>query len=148
MADRQHPARAFDTEMTGRAAVWKSIEVFAHAWARPLTPADGIPSPEVRKAEQRLGLRLPAALSEAYALFGRRRDLTAVQNSLLTPDELLLDPSGELLVFRSENQGGAGWGIPLEQPAHDDSPVSLFSDRLPDALPGPRVVGMRRPGAE
>ncbi|MEU4203722.1 hypothetical protein AB0F64_27775 [Streptomyces sp. NPDC026294] len=91
MADRQNPDRAFDTAMTGRAAVWKSIEAFAHAWTRPLTLADGIPSPEVRKAEERLGLRLPAALSEA-----------------------------------------CGWGVPLEQVAHDDPPVSLFSDRLPD----------------
>ncbi|WP_157851482.1 SMI1/KNR4 family protein [Streptomyces monomycini] len=113
--------------------MWKSIEAFARAWARPLTPADGIPPGEVRKAEQRLGLRLPAALYETYALFGRRQDLTAVQNPLLLPDELLLDPSGELLVFRSENQGCAGWGIPLEKLAHDDPPVSLFSDCLPDA---------------
>ncbi|MEU3539294.1 hypothetical protein [Streptomyces paromomycinus] len=55
-----------------------------------------------------------------------------MHNPLLTPDELLLDPSGELLVFRSENQGCAGWGIPLETLGHDDPPVGLFSDHLPD----------------
>lgn len=131
MADRQAPAQAFGT-VIGRSAVWKNIEAFANAWARPLTPGDGIPPDEVRNAEQRLGLRLPTALYEAYALFGRRADLTAMHNPLLTPDELLLDPSGELLVFRSENQGCAGWGIPLETLAHDDPPVGLFSDHLPD----------------
>ncbi|WP_327306050.1 SMI1/KNR4 family protein [Streptomyces sp. NBC_01298] len=72
------------------------------------------------------------ALHEAYALFGRRRDLVAQHNPLLPPDELLLDPSGQLLVFRSENQGCAGWGVPLDQLSADDPPVVFFSDYLPD----------------
>ncbi|CAM5522696.1 MULTISPECIES: hypothetical protein [Streptomyces] len=45
---------------------------------------------------------------------------------------MLLDPSGELLVFRSENQGCAGWGIPLDHLGNDDPPVGLLSDHLPD----------------
>jgi hypothetical protein len=64
-------------------------------------------------------------------LFGRRRDLVAQHNPLLEPDELLLDPSGELLVFRSENQGCAGWGVSLTDLSREDPPVVLFSDRLP-----------------
>ncbi|KOU22743.1 hypothetical protein ADK52_20220 [Streptomyces sp. WM6372] len=65
------------------------------------------------------------------ALFGRRRDLVAQQNPLLEPDELLLDPSGELLVFRSENQGRARWGVALADLSREDPPVALFADRSP-----------------
>ncbi|MEU9197909.1 hypothetical protein [Streptomyces hundungensis] len=50
---------------------------------------------------------------------------------MLEPDELLLDPSGELLVFRSENQGCAGWGVALADLSREDPPVALFGDRLP-----------------
>lgn len=64
-------------------------------------------------------------------MFGRRRDLVAQRNPLLEPDELLLDPSGELLVFRSENQGCAGWGVALADLCREDPPVALFGDRLP-----------------
>lgn len=66
-------------------------------------------------------------------MFGRRRDLVAQQNPLLEPDELLFDPSGELLVFRSENQGCAGWGVALADLSSEDPPVALFADRLPDS---------------
>ncbi len=132
MAERLDLAGAFGTEVTRRAAVWQFIETFAKTWATPLSPADGIPPSAVQHAENRLGCRLPPALREAYALFGRRTDLIAVHNPLLPPDELLLDPSGELLVFRSENQGCAGWGVPLDRLGDDDPPVGLFSDHLPD----------------
>ncbi|MET9736464.1 hypothetical protein ABZZ79_39400 [Streptomyces sp. NPDC006458] len=45
----------------------------------------------------------------------------------------MLDPSGELLVFRSENQGCAGWGVSLADLSREDPPVALFSDRLPNS---------------
>ncbi|WP_158812928.1 hypothetical protein [Streptomyces rimosus] len=111
MAERRERldlARAFGAAATEREAVWKFVEAFAGSWSAPLSPADGIPPSEVRRAEERLGHSLPAALREAYGLFGRRADLVAVHSPLLAPEELLPDPSGELLVFRSENQGCAG----------------------------------------
>jgi hypothetical protein len=46
-------------------------------------------------------------------LFGRRLDLTHNQDRLLSPGQLRVDDSGEVLVFRMENQGLASWGVPL-----------------------------------
>ncbi|MFD9908709.1 SMI1/KNR4 family protein [Streptomyces sp. NPDC059063] len=131
MADRFDVAEALAGGCPTRAGAWAFIQGFAAAWSTPLSPADGFSSADVQRAEDYLGLRLPAALKEAYVLFGRRRDLVAQQNPLLKPDELLLDPSGELLVFRSENQGCAGWGVALSDLSGEDPPVALFGDRLP-----------------
>lgn len=131
MADRFDVAEALAGGCPARADAWAFIRDFAAAWSTPLSPTDGFSSADVQRAEDRLGLRLPAALREAYALFGRRRDLVAQQNPMLEPDELLLDPSGDLLVFRSENQGCAGWGVALADLSREDPPVALFGDRLP-----------------
>ncbi|MFF4105403.1 SMI1/KNR4 family protein [Streptomyces sp. NPDC001903] len=130
MADRFDVAEALAGGFPARADAWAFVRGFAAAWSTPVSPADGFTSAEVQRAEDRLGIRLPVALREAYALFGRRRDLVAQQNPLLEPDELLFDPSGELLVFRSENQGCAGWGVALADLSREDPPVALFADRL------------------
>ncbi|WP_327281060.1 MULTISPECIES: SMI1/KNR4 family protein [unclassified Streptomyces] len=133
MADRFDVAEALAGGCPVRADAWAFVQGFAAAWSTPLSPTDGFISADVQRAEDRLGIRLPVALREAYALFGRRRDLVAQQNPLLEPDELLFDPSGELLVFRSENQGCAGWGVALADLSSEDPPVALFADRLPDS---------------
>ncbi|WP_244409627.1 SMI1/KNR4 family protein [Streptomyces albofaciens] len=131
MADRFDVAETLIGGCPTRADAWAFVQAFAAAWSTPLMPTDGFTSADVQRAEERLGFRLPVALREAYGLFGRRRDLVARQNPLLEPDELLLDPSGELLVFRSENQGCAGWGVALADLSREDPPVALFGDRLP-----------------
>ncbi|MEU3182265.1 SMI1/KNR4 family protein [Streptomyces albidoflavus] len=133
MADLFDVAGALAGGCRERVDAWAFVSGFAASWSTPLSPADGFTLDEVQKAEDRLGVHLPAALREAYMLFGRRRDLVAQQNPLLDPEELLLDPSGELLVFRSENQGCAGWGIALADCSREDPPVALFSDRLPNS---------------
>ncbi|MEV8530139.1 SMI1/KNR4 family protein [Streptomyces sp. NPDC052000] len=132
MADRFDVAQALAGASGDRAQVWEFAMEFAASWATPLSPSDGFVPTEVRRAEQRLGRWFPVALHEAYALFGRRNDLVAQHNPVLPPDELLFDPSGQLLVFRSENQGCAGWCVPLAQLSADDPPVVFFSDYLPD----------------
>ncbi|MFJ9344751.1 SMI1/KNR4 family protein [Streptomyces sp. NPDC101733] len=132
MDDRFDVARALTAGYSSRVGAWDFVSEFAASWASPLTLADGFSSAEVQQAEERLGLPLPVALQEAYGLFGRRSDLVARQDPLLEPHELLLDPSGQLLVFRSENQGGAGWGVRLTDLSHEDPPVALFSDHLPE----------------
>jgi hypothetical protein len=131
MADRFDVAQALVGGVVDRADAWAFIREFSAAWAVPLSSADGFSPEELQSTEERLGHRLPAALHEAYALFGRRRDLVAQHNPWLDPCELLLDPSRQLLVFRSENQGCAGWGVLLAELSHDDPPVVLFSDGLP-----------------
>jgi hypothetical protein len=69
-------------------------------------------------------------MREAYALFGRRRDLTSLQDRLLDPHELRLDESGEVLVFREENQGVTSWGVPTARLAEPDPPVVFWLDAL------------------
>ncbi|MEV5749594.1 hypothetical protein AB0L00_17395 [Actinoallomurus sp. NPDC052308] len=110
---------AFDVraELAGvedRAGAWRFIQGFAAAWATPLTDADGWDDAALDAVEARLGITLPAAVREAYALFGRRMDLTANQDELLEPKQLHVIDG--LLVFRDENQGAACWGVRLDGP--------------------------------
>ncbi|MGK5558368.1 hypothetical protein ACSNOI_42885 [Actinomadura kijaniata] len=99
---------------------------FAAEWATPLTEGDGFPAEELDAAEARLGVRLPGALREAYRLFGRRADLTSNHDTLLAPSDLyVLDGA---LVFRSENQGAANWGVPLADAGLADPPAFVRAD--------------------
>jgi hypothetical protein len=107
----------------GRAGVWQFIRDFAGLWRSPLTDGDGYGEAEINAAQERLGVRFPAAVRQAYGLFGRRRDLTSNQDRLLRPEELRLAGSGQVLVFREENQGCARWGVPLHLPGNPDPPV-------------------------
>ncbi|MFI9161784.1 SMI1/KNR4 family protein [Kitasatospora aureofaciens] len=110
----------------GRGDAWALVRGFAAYWGEPLTPEDGFTEADLDAAEQRLGLRLPVALREAYRLFGRRADLTSSQDVLLTPDELhLLDGA---LVYRAENQGCAHWGVLLDDLAQEDPPTVARPD--------------------
>lgn len=111
-----------------RAAVWRFVRHFAAAWVEPLAAADGCGEDELAAAEARLGVRLPDALREAYALLGRRPDLTSHQDVLLTVDELYVDDHGEAVVFRHENQGCAWWGVLLADLDQPDPPVYVRAD--------------------
>ena len=93
-----------------RQGTWRFIRRYAESWLTPLSDDDGWPEAGLHAAEQRLGLQLPPAIREAYGLFGRRQDLTSVQDRLLGPDQLAVDTTGEVLVHRVENQSVAVWG--------------------------------------
>ncbi|MEH0937692.1 SMI1/KNR4 family protein [Micromonospora psammae] len=125
MTDRFDVGKAMLSGIGGRAEAWCFIRAFAAEWTRPLRDGDGVDDEELRDAEQALGFELPAALREAYLLFGRRDDLTRNQDRLLPPRVLEVDESGEVLVFRDENQGVASWGIPLAHIAELDPPVVM-----------------------
>ncbi|MFI9365764.1 SMI1/KNR4 family protein [Kitasatospora sp. NPDC053057] len=123
--DFDMPAAMAET-LRGREGAWALVRGFAAHWGEPLTPQDGFTDAELDAAEQRLGLRLPTALREAYRLFGRRADLTSSQDVLLTPDELyVLDGA---LVYRAENQGSAHWGVLLDDLAQADPPTVARPD--------------------
>jgi hypothetical protein len=60
---------------------WDFVRWFADAWmGRPVKPEDGRTANELAAVEDDLGFELPAALSEGYALFGRRDDLPRQQD--------------------------------------------------------------------
>ncbi|MCS7481687.1 SMI1/KNR4 family protein [Umezawaea endophytica] len=124
-----------------RAAAWMFIRDFAAEWVAPLTADDGCDDAELDAAEARLGVRLPAALREAYRLFGRREDLTRNQDRLLPPDGLVVEKG--LLVFREENQWVAHWGVPVEDLDRDDPRVVMTMD-LADPNADPRVAWFDR----
>ena len=88
-------------------------------------PRDGVSRDAWRAAEDRAGVELPAALREAYLLFGRRPDLTCRQDRLVPPHQPGLDESGRVVVFRVENQGCAEWGVAAADLASADPPVYL-----------------------
>ncbi|MFI1169954.1 SMI1/KNR4 family protein [Streptomyces melanogenes] len=126
--------REFDMVQTlsagvaGRAGAWEFIRGFAAHWATALDVEDGWGEADLVAAEERLGVRLPLALREAYRLFGRRPDLTSNHDVLLDPAQLSVDPAREALVFRHENQGAASWGILLADLAQDDPAVFIRAD--------------------
>ena len=113
-----------------RQRAWDFIAEFAAAWTRPLAPGDGYGDDVLWAAGERLGVRLPATLREAYLLFGRREDLTARQDPLLPPDRLRMDRADPVIVFRRENQCCAEWGVAMTDLwSPEDPPV--YMRRLP-----------------
>ncbi|MFD0903497.1 hypothetical protein [Actinomadura sediminis] len=126
---RDLPAALHDRE-----AAWTYVRGFAAHWGVPLGPGDGTPGPDLDAAEDALGVRLPAALREAYALFGRRPDLHANLHGLLAPEDFYLHAGG--VVFREENQGVATWGVLVADlagggTAAADPPVRMSIDDGP-----------------
>ncbi|PZG57027.1 hypothetical protein C1I98_00595 [Spongiactinospora gelatinilytica] len=113
----------FPAAMADRAGAWDFIRGFAATWRSPLTEDDGWPEADLDAAEARLGLRLPAALREAYLLFGRRTDLTSLQDVLFGPAHLAVED--QALMFRAENQSAAFWGIPITELDRPDPPVVI-----------------------
>ncbi|MBS2547677.1 hypothetical protein KGQ19_12420 [Catenulispora sp. NL8] len=113
-----------------RHQTWDFVRSFAAAYSEPLRPGDGVEAARLDAVEARLGLVLPAALREAYLLFGARDDLTRWQDRLLPPDELHVDDAREALVFRRENQGCTSWGVRLWDLGRDrDDPPTVVQDR-------------------
>jgi len=125
MSDAFDLGQEVAASLGSRQGAWRFVRRFAQSWLTPLTIDDGWTSADLQAAERRLGLRLPPAIREAYGLFGRRQDLTSVQDRLLGPDELEVDLTGEVLIHRVENQSVAVWGVPLAAMAQPDPPVVL-----------------------
>jgi len=123
-----------------RRLAWAFLQTLTAAYARPLTEGDGVDAADLRVAEDRLGVPLPATLREAYLLFGRRRDLTATQDWLVSPRELRV--ADGVLIVRRENQSCASWGVPVDAVGQADPAVVMnagngwvpYADRLSLAL--------------
>ncbi|MFD6953388.1 hypothetical protein A6A08_26050 [Nocardiopsis sp. TSRI0078] len=120
--------------LKSRDGAWDFIRAYATHWVDGLDGSDGWGEADLDAAEDRLGLRLPAALREAYRLFARRTDLTSNHDRLLAPAELHVDTAGEALVFRHENQGAASWGILLRTLQEEDPAVLVRPDLADESV--------------
>ncbi|MFE3600886.1 SMI1/KNR4 family protein [Streptomyces sp. NPDC057682] len=121
-------AEALESGVSDRSQAWEFIRAFAADWYTPLTAGDGVAEIDLQQVEARLGLPLPTALREAYLLMGRRPDLFAYQDPMLPPPGLFVHQDlGGVLVFRSENQGCAFWGVRLSDLKECDPPVVVQS---------------------
>ncbi|MEN3538007.1 hypothetical protein AAH991_23030 [Microbispora sp. ZYX-F-249] len=109
-------------------SAWTFIRRFAEAWMTPLRDGDGYTAEELNAGEQRLGLKLPAALREAYMLFGKRADLCGTLHFLQPPDELRVDEDSGLLLYQHENQGVWERYIRVADLDMDDPPTVQSSD--------------------
>jgi hypothetical protein len=120
---------------------WQFIARFAAACGRPLVSGDGCDEAELLEAEDRLGLTLPTTMRHLYQLIGRREDLTSAQDRLLRPDQLRVDESGQVLVFRLENQAVARWGVDIATIEQADPPVVYQSFAVAATLPWQPFLG-------
>jgi len=116
-------AQDFATRLSACEDRWSLLKDFITEWHGPLKRGDGYPASELNAAEKRLGLKLPAALREWYGLAGRREDVFAMQNLLVSPEELEVEEG--LLEFYYENQGVVTWGIKPDDLHLPDPPVYL-----------------------
>jgi hypothetical protein len=91
--------------------------------------APGFTDEQMAATEARLGVSLPAALTDYFAVAGGSRDLMDVNYRMLPLDKLRVD--GDHLIFCEENQGLEDFGILLEEL------------RKPTEWPNPSV-GVRR----
>lgn len=114
-------------ELNNRNDAWRFIHDFAAEWATPITDEDGSTQAQLDDAEARLGVRLPAAVREAYQLLGLRKDLTSVNGTLWAPDDLEYDQENEVLIFRAAHQNVAFFGASLADQADDDPPVLYYA---------------------
>lgn len=126
MSDGFDIKRELVAGLSGRVGAWRFVRGFVGEWHEPLGAADGWSSGVLDAAGERLGVPLPAALREAYQLFGRRDDLTSNHDSFLNPGELYLNNGA--LVFREENQACASWGILGADLGQSDPAVYVRAD--------------------
>jgi hypothetical protein len=84
-------------------------------------PGDGYDEEAIASAEARCRVQLPAILRAFYATWGRRRDLTQMNEHLLAPDEWVVHSNA--LLFCVENQSCAYWALPLESLVEAVPPV-------------------------
>ncbi|WP_433227848.1 hypothetical protein [Actinomadura formosensis] len=112
-----------------RHRAWTFIQEFARAWSTPLRDGDGYDGGELDAAEERLGFPFPAALREAYTLFGKRADLCATMHRLEPPGGLYVYEDTGLVMYHAENQGAWERYIRPADLHMDDPPTAHSCDR-------------------
>ena len=104
------------------ASFGESCRVLFATFGYPLTEGDSLPPRVLAEAEERLGVRVPAALREYYLIAGRERRFNTCHNRLLPPSDWRIDKKRP--IFMEENQSVAWWGVSVRSPGSADPPVS------------------------
>jgi hypothetical protein len=104
-----------------RVARWQLLEGLILEWHGKGERESGYSSEEIDAGERRLGMKLPVALREWYALTGRRKDIWNQQDRFLPPEDL--EVIGGVLELFVENQGVTSWGVRESDLRFDDPPV-------------------------
>lgn len=123
-------ATDFAQRLANRQDRWSLFKDFVAEWYAPLRDGDGYSAEELDAAERRLGVALPVALREWYMLAGRREDITARQNFLVSTEDLAVEKDSGLLEFLSENQQVVMWGLRPADLVLADPPVWLDASGL------------------
>lgn len=79
---------------------------------------DGISVAALKKAERRLGVKLPVAVRDYYLMAGRLDQLNRAHNLLFTPDDLRVEE--DHLWFMEENQAVVHWALPVKRLSGND----------------------------
>jgi hypothetical protein len=108
---------------------WSEQSPHIRTLFRPWQNGNGYTEDDIAAAEVRCGMRLPVTLQSFYGTWGRRRDLTQMNEYLLGPDAWAVHSNA--LIFCAENQGCAYWALPLEMLEEADPPVVVADDELP-----------------
>lgn len=113
------------SELTGASAErWSATLNLINLFWLPLRAQDRILEERIAAAEERLGVRLPAALREWYLLAGGRNDFMGNQDSLNPPEEIKpSEDAPDVITFATENQFCCEWGIRREDLGREDPPV-------------------------
>jgi uncharacterized protein (TIGR02996 family) len=112
---------------------WRLITEFIETWHGPLGDSPGNTEEEIVAAEERLGLRLPAAMREWYGRFGNNRRAWGQPDQWSSLEHLEIQ-SGHIRFLR-EDQNITRWGIPLSDLDSGDPQVRFFDTLPPEDSP-------------
>lgn len=86
-----------------------------------LSVGAGLSEEEIALAEQKLGFKVPTALSDFYLLAGRFKGVTEAHNRFYAPADYVRD--GDKIVFLEGHQAAFFWGLDASQIQQSDPPI-------------------------
>jgi hypothetical protein len=118
---------------TDRGKLWELLVNLINEWWEPLKPEHGCTEEEIRAAEERLGVRLPAAMREFYGLFGR---YSKYHSPLREPENLEIEATGSIDGDLLE----LTYVLPMQMPVYilardlalPDPPIRVFGHLPPE----------------
>lgn len=115
----------FTERPPNRDSLWRLLRLFVDLWHRTPATSELIPERILDSTEQRLAVKLPAAIREVYRHFG----LMKIGNQLIDPADLQINSSRQFLCFWSWDAGGPHWGVSVADLGMDNPPISgYFND--------------------